>query len=103
MADIRPNGFFQAIRIAVNDELGAVEESLEQAIALLNLNGRVSVITFHSLEDRIVKTMFKEYSQVRDLPPGLPVIPDEYKPILKLVTQRSTVTNYCLKGRIGRK
>lgn len=79
---------FQAIRIAVNDELGAVEESLEQAIALLNLNGRVSVITFHSLEDRIVKTMFKEYSQVRDLPPGLPVIPDEYKPILKLVNKK---------------
>lgn len=79
---------FQAIRIAVNDELGSVEESLEQAIALLNLNGRVSVITFHSLEDRIVKTMFKEYSQVRDLPPGLPVIPDEYKPILKLVNKK---------------
>ena len=46
------------------------------------------MITFHSLEDRIVKTMFKEYSQVRDLPPGLPVIPDEYKPILKLVNKK---------------
>ena len=68
---------FQAVRIAVNDELGAEEASLEQAIRLLKVNGRISVITFHSLEDRIVKSMFKEYSTVQDLPPGLPVIPDE--------------------------
>ncbi|MFV5772192.1 16S rRNA (cytosine(1402)-N(4))-methyltransferase, partial [Pediococcus acidilactici] len=45
---------FQAVRIAVNDELGAEEASLEQAIRLLKVNGRISVITFHSLEDRIV-------------------------------------------------
>ena len=50
---------FQAVRIAVNDELGAEEASLEQAIRLLKVNGRISVITFHSLEDRIVKSMFK--------------------------------------------
>ena len=65
---------FQAIRIAVNDELGAIEESLEQAIALLNVTGRVSVITFHSLEDRLVKNIFKEYSSPKDLPPGLPMV-----------------------------
>ena len=56
------------MRIAVNDELGAEEASLEQAIRLLKVNGRISVITFHSLEDRIVKSMFKEYSTVQDLP-----------------------------------
>ena len=54
---------FQAIRIAVNDELGAVEDSLEQALTLLKPEGRISVITFHSLEDRLVKQLFKEVSQ----------------------------------------
>ncbi len=79
---------FQAIRIAVNDELGAVEESLEQAIELLAIHGRISVITFHSLEDRLVKNMFKEYSQVKELPPGLPVIPDEYQPMLTVINRK---------------
>ncbi|QIL45585.1 16S rRNA (cytosine(1402)-N(4))-methyltransferase RsmH [Vagococcus coleopterorum] len=79
---------FQAVRIAVNDELAVVEESLEQAIALLKPEGRISVITFHSLEDRIVKTIFKEYSQPKDLPQGLPVVPDEYKPVLSLVNRK---------------
>ncbi|MEI5991274.1 ribosomal RNA small subunit methyltransferase H [Enterococcus termitis] len=79
---------FQAIRIAVNDELRVVEESLEQAIALLNKNGRISVITFHSLEDRIVKSMFKEYSSIQDLPPGLPVVPEEFQPELKVITRK---------------
>jgi 16S rRNA (cytosine1402-N4)-methyltransferase len=79
---------FQAVRIAVNDELGAVEDSLEQAIHLLKVGGRISVITFHSLEDRIVKTMFKEYSSVQDLPPGLPVVPEEFQPILGLVNRK---------------
>jgi 16S rRNA (cytosine1402-N4)-methyltransferase len=79
---------FQAVRIAVNDELGVVEESLEQAIALLAKNGRISVITFHSLEDRIVKSMFKEYSTIQDLPPGLPVIPEEFQPTLKVITRK---------------
>lgn len=79
---------FQAIRIAVNDELGAEEESLEQAIQLLKVGGRVSVITFHSLEDRIVKTMFNEYSKPQDLPPGLPIVPEEYQPLLKLVNRK---------------
>lgn len=74
------------MRIAVNDELGAEEASLEQAIGLLKVNGRISVITFHSLEDRIVKSMFKEYSTVQDLPLGLPVIPDEFQPELKVIT-----------------
>lgn len=79
---------FQAVRIAVNDELGAVEESLEQAIELVGLHGRISVITFHSLEDRIVKTMFKEFSTIQDLPPGIPVVPEEFQPELKLITRK---------------
>ncbi|GGI65859.1 16S rRNA (cytosine(1402)-N(4))-methyltransferase RsmH [Enterococcus alcedinis] len=82
---------FQAIRIAVNDELSVVEDTLEQAIPLLRPNGRISVITFHSLEDRIVKTIFKEYSTAPDLPPGLPMIPEEFQPVLKLITRKPLV------------
>lgn len=66
---------FQALRIAVNDELGALETSLEQVLEMLNIDGRVSVITFQSLEDRLVKSMFKEKTSLPDLPQGLPVIP----------------------------
>ena len=79
---------FQAIRIAVNDELGAAEESLQDAIGLLNPGGRISVITFHSLEDRLVKTMFKEASSLPELPPNLPVIPEGMEPELKLITRK---------------
>jgi 16S rRNA (cytosine1402-N4)-methyltransferase len=79
---------FQAIRIAVNDELDAVEEALEKSIEILKPGGRISVITFHSLEDRITKTIFKEKASGPDLPPGLPVIPDAYKPELKLVNRK---------------
>lgn len=79
---------FQAIRIEVNHELEAVETSVEQAIELLKVGGRISVITFHSLEDRIVKNIFKEYSTTPDLPPGLPIVPKEYQPILKLVNRK---------------
>ncbi|QCR31705.1 16S rRNA (cytosine(1402)-N(4))-methyltransferase RsmH [Lysinibacillus sp. SGAir0095] len=82
---------FQAIRIAVNDELGAAEDSLVDAIELLKIGGRISVITFHSLEDRLTKSIFKEASALPDLPPGLPVIPDEYKPTLKLVARKPIV------------
>lgn len=79
---------FQAIRIAVNDELGAVEESLAQALEMLNVHGRIAVITFHSLEDRLVKTMFKEKVTIPDLPSGLPVIPEEMQPDFKLVVRK---------------
>ena len=79
---------FQAIRIAVNDELGAAEDSLVDAIDLLKIGGRISVITFHSLEDRLCKTLFKEASSLPELPPGLPIIPDDMKPTLKLITRK---------------
>lgn len=79
---------FQAIRIAVNDELGVFEKSLNDAMDLLNPGGRISVITFHSLEDRICKTVFKKASEAPDLPPGLPMIPVEYQPAMKLITRK---------------
>lgn len=79
---------FQAIRIAVNDELGVFEEALKDAITLIKPKGRISVITFHSLEDRICKTIFKEVSSLPALPPGLPIIPDEFKPKFKLITRK---------------
>ncbi|MEK3978181.1 16S rRNA (cytosine(1402)-N(4))-methyltransferase RsmH [Psychrobacillus sp. FSL K6-2836] len=82
---------FQAIRIAVNDELGAAEDSLEDAIKLIKVGGRVSVITFHSLEDRLTKTIFKEASSIPDLPPNLPMIPAGMEPMLKLVTRKPIV------------
>lgn len=78
---------FQAIRIEVNDELGAADESIQQAIDLLTLDGRISVITFHSLEDRLTKQLFKEASTV-DVPKGLPFIPDDLKAPLELVTRK---------------
>ncbi|HYK73639.1 MAG TPA: 16S rRNA (cytosine(1402)-N(4))-methyltransferase RsmH [Pseudoneobacillus sp.] len=79
---------FQAIRIAVNDELAVFERSLEQAINILNPGGRISVITFHSLEDRICKVLFKKESEGPQLPPGLPFVPQGYEPALKLITRK---------------
>ncbi len=79
---------FQAVRIAVNDELAVFEKSLQKAIEILNPGGRISVITFHSLEDRICKAAFKKESETPNLPRGLPIIPDEFKPNLKLITRK---------------
>ncbi|SDM62870.1 16S rRNA (cytosine1402-N4)-methyltransferase [Fictibacillus solisalsi] len=79
---------FQAIRIAVNDELNAFEEALENSIELLSVGGRISVITFHSLEDRACKTIIKKHSTGPALPPGLPIIPEEYQPVLKNITRK---------------
>ena len=79
---------FQAIRIEVNDELKVLEEVLPDAIELLNKGGRISVITFHSLEDRIVKKIFKKYSEVDEIFKGMPDVPDEYKPKIKLINKK---------------
>lgn len=79
---------FQALRIAVNDELGALEASLEQVLEMLNIDGRVSVITFQSLEDRLVKSMFKEKTSLPDLPQGLPVIPQGMEVDYRLVNRK---------------
>lgn len=79
---------FQAIRIAVNDELGAIEESLEQALELLAVDGRISVISFHSLEDRLVKQMFKQVSTAPETPRHLPLLPEQTRAPFKLVTRK---------------
>ncbi len=79
---------FQALRIEVNSELEVLEKVLPDAINMLKSKGRICVITFHSLEDKIVKKIFKKYSEVDDLVKGLPEIPDEYKPLIKLVNTK---------------
>ena len=79
---------FQAIRIAVNDELSAFEDSVEQAIECVKVGGRISVITFHSLEDRLCKQIFQEFEKCPDVPRGLPVIPEAYTPKLKRVNRK---------------
>ena len=79
---------FQAIRIEVNGELKVLESVLPDAISMLKPGGRICVITFHSLEDRIVKQIFKKYSEVDEMVKGLPVIPDEYKPLIKLINKK---------------
>lgn len=76
---------FQAIRIEVNKELEVFESALKDAIDLLNKNGRICVITFHSLEDKICKEIFKKNSEVNKVFKGLPDIPYEYMPKLKLI------------------
>lgn len=78
---------FQAIRIEVNKELDVFKKALDDAIDMLNSGGRICVITFHSLEDRICKKRFKELSEVDKLVKGLPVIPDEYKPTIKVIAK----------------
>ena len=79
---------FQAIRIEVNEELTDLEKVLPDAISLLNPKGRLVVITFHSLEERIVKQVFKKYSEVDKMVKGLPNIPSEYQPLIKLVNKK---------------
>lgn len=79
---------FQAIRIEVNDELRILEKVLPDAIDMLNKGGRISVITFHSLEDRIVKHVFNKYAKVDDLVKGLPEIPEEFKPKITLINKK---------------
>ncbi len=82
---------FQAIRIEVNHELDVIEPALSQALELLNVGGRVAVITFHSLEDRLVKNYFKEMTKIDDKVKGMPNIPDEYLPDFKLVVNKAIV------------
>ena len=76
---------FQAIRIDVNNELNVLEKALHDSLELLNPGGRICVITFHSLEDRIVKNIFKEATKENELYKGMPNIPDEYKTKYKLI------------------
>jgi 16S rRNA (cytosine1402-N4)-methyltransferase len=76
---------FQAIRIEVNKELEVFEKALKDAFSLLNVGGRICVITFHSLEDRICKNLFKEMSEIDSSLKNLPVIPEEYIKDFKVI------------------
>lgn len=78
---------FQAIRIEVNHELDILKKALEDGLSLLNKNGRMVVITFHSLEDRIVKKLFKEKNTLQ-LPKDLPYIPEGYEIEFKLINSK---------------
>jgi 16S rRNA (cytosine1402-N4)-methyltransferase len=82
---------FQALRIEVNDELGALERGLESAIRWLRPGGRVAVISYHSLEDRIVKTTFARRAQGCTCPPDLPVCTCGNMPVLRVITRRAIV------------
>ena len=84
---------FQAIRIAVNDELGSVEKAMEVAVPLLNPGGRLAVITFHSLEDRIVKTAMADAAKGCTCPPQFPVCVCGKKPKVKLISRKPIVSS----------
>ena len=79
---------FQALRIEVNDELGVLKRGLDAAIRWLNPGGRIAVITYHSLEDRIVKDLFASYADRCTCPPELPVCACGKEPVLKLVSRK---------------
>ena len=83
---------FQAIRIAVNDELGSVEKVMRDAIPCLNKGGRLAVITFHSLEDRIVKNAMADAAKGCTCPPNFPVCVCGKKPKVKIITRKPIVS-----------
>ena len=83
---------FQAIRIEVNHELDSLSSALIQALDLINVGGRVCVITFHSLEDRIVKNIFKKYSEIDSKFAKLPYVPEEYMPKYKIICKGMTAS-----------
>ena len=82
---------FQALRIEVNNELGEFEKALKDALSLIEVGGRVVVITFHSLEDRICKNIFKEVTEIDPVIKGMPNVPKEMLPDFKLITNKPII------------
>ncbi len=82
---------FQAIRIEVNNELEEFEKALKDSLEVLNTEGRIAVITFHSLEDRICKKIFKEVTEINPVVKGMPNIPKEMLPDYKLITNKPII------------
>ncbi len=82
---------FQALRIAVNDELEVLEQAVKDAVDILKPGGRLVVITFHSLEDRIVKTVFNNMERPCTCPPQLPICMCGKEPLLKVVTRKPVI------------
>ncbi|MBM7598691.1 16S rRNA (cytosine1402-N4)-methyltransferase [Virgibacillus halotolerans] len=84
---------FQALRIAVNDELGAFNDALNQAAKVTAIHGRIAVITFHSLEDRLCKQAFKKWSTAKATPRNLPIIPDAHQAPFELITRKPLIAS----------
>lgn len=82
---------FQAIRIEVNHELEILEQAINDAASILKPDGRLCIITFHSLEDRIVKNTFKKLSSIDNMVKGLPIIPSQYLPDFELITNKAII------------
>lgn len=82
---------FQAVRIEVNNELDEFERTLRDCLDILNVGGRIVVITFHSLEDRICKKIFKEVSKIDSVVKGMPNIPLELMPNYRLITNKAII------------
>lgn len=93
---------FQAIRIEVNDELNVFTKAIKQALDLIDIGGRVCVITFHSLEDRICKNIFNEVSKVDKSLSKLPIIPIEYQPKYKIINNISPSEREILNNKRSR-
>lgn len=77
----------------MNDELNVFDRALKDSLALLNSGGRIAVITFHSLEDKICKYTFNDVTKLKDVPPGLPIIPDYLLPKYKLVNKKAIIAS----------
>ncbi|ASN05857.1 16S rRNA (cytosine(1402)-N(4))-methyltransferase RsmH [Virgibacillus necropolis] len=84
---------FQALRIAVNDELVVFNDALHQAARMVSVGGRIVVITFQSLEDRICKQAFKKWSTTKPVPKNLPIIPESHEAPFKIITRKPIIAD----------